>query len=121
MGIKKVNPIPILDIERRCSMLFPILQAIWQQFGPQAIQILNSPALLEILRKIPPTVLLQGGRVVSESVSKELQSLTPEQKQQLQDVAVWIAKDMAGDVAAAATGLPISPVVDKVVEMVLDN
>jgi hypothetical protein len=105
-------------------MLFPVLQALWQQIGPQATQFVNSPAFLELLKnlgRVPPHIYLQGGRFVSQNVSDWYQKLSPEEKQRWQDAMVWIAKDMAGDVAAAATGLPIGSLVDLGVEKLFSD
>lgn len=92
-------------------MLVPILQAVGQYLAPLV------PHIVSTMQKIPPYFFLQAGRVVSE----KLQSLSPEEKERLKDAAVWMAKDMAGDVAAAAIGLPIGPFVDLAVEKVLDK
>src|SRR5687768_11282472 len=119
MWIKKVNPFIRLDIERRCSMLFPILQYVWQQIGPLVQQ--ASPQIISAIQKLPPYIMVQGGRYVSQSVFSWYQSLTPEEIERLQNAVFWVAKDLAGDVAAAATGLPIGPFVDMAVENVLDK
>jgi hypothetical protein len=125
MWIKNVNPILRLDTERWCSMLFPILQYVWQQFGPQIQQAIQQvvqqagPYIATNRQLIVPTRLAAGYLI--DNVSKELQSLSDEDKEKLKRAGVWLLKDMAGDVAAAATGLPIALVVDKVVEKVLDN
>src|SRR5687768_11709333 len=109
MWIKKVNPIPSLDIERRCSMLFPILQYVWQQIGPLVQQ--AGPQITSAIQKIPPYILVQGGRYAAQGVVSWYHSLTPEELERLQNAVFWVAKDLAGDVAAVATGLPIGPFV----------
>jgi hypothetical protein len=117
MWIKKVNPIASLDIERRCFMIFPILQAIWQQFGPQIQQAVQQvgqqlgPHIVNNRQQLMVPTRLATGYLI-ENMSKELQSLSDEDKQKLKRAGVWLLKDMGGDVAAAATGLPIGLLVD---------
>lgn len=98
-------------------MLFPILQAIWQQFGPQIQQ-----AIQQVGQQVGPYIvnnrqqLMGPARIATgyliENVSKELQSLSDEDKQKLKRAGVWLLKDMGPDVVEAATGLPIGRVVD---------
>jgi hypothetical protein len=104
-------------------MLFPILQALWQQFGPQAAQYVNSPAFPKFVRDLQRNAphLLRIGYLATNNVSDWVGSLSPEEKKRLQDAGVWFIKDVSGDAAAALTGLPIGPLVDIVVENVFDN
>ena len=104
-------------------MLFPILQALWQQFGPQVLQAVQqaSPYIVSTMRQIPVPVYRQALWSLSESASNWYQSLSEEDIKKLQRAVAWVVKDMAGDMVATVTGLPISPVVNLAVEKVLDE
>jgi hypothetical protein len=99
-------------------MIGQILQALWQQVAPQVGQFVNSPALPQlgrILLRIPPPFYGGVANEVSANVSSCYDSLTPEDKQRLQDATAWVIKDLSGDALDAIAGLPIgSFVVEKV-------
>src|SRR5215212_11236282 len=99
MGIKKVNPIPSLDIERRCPMIGPILQALGQQIVPQVTQLINSPALGQFLRQImlnpvARTYVIRGVTTMPENVSNWYHTLSDTDKKKLQNLMTWVAKDL---------------------------
>jgi hypothetical protein len=104
-------------------MLFPILQALWQQFGPQVQQAVQqaSPYIVSTMRQIPVPVYRQALWFLSENVSSWYRSLSDEDIRRMQRAIAWVVKDMVGDLAAAATGLPIGPFIDMGVEKVLDK
>lgn len=104
-------------------MLFPILQAIWQQFGPQIQQAIQqtSPYIMTTMRQIPVPVYQQVLRSLSEGASNWYRSLSDEDVRQMQRAIAWVIKDVSGDLATAATGLPIGPFVDMLVKKVLEN
>jgi hypothetical protein len=135
MWIKKVNPFLRLDIERRCPMIGPILQALGQQIVPQVTQLINSPALGQFLRQIMlnpvariyvtravttmPEYVIRGVTTMPENVSNWYHALSDTDKKKLQNLVTWVAKDLAVDVATMATGLPIGPLVEKAIDWVL--
>jgi hypothetical protein len=105
-------------------MLFPILQALWQQAGPQVTQFINSPAFAELVRalqRVPLPIYAQVGRALSTSVTSWYNSLSYQDQKRMQDAIAWVIKDLSGDVIAAATGLPIGSLVNLGVAKVLDD
>ena len=107
-------------------MLFPILQALWQQAGPQVIQVFNSPMWSQLISQIQrnPAIintLARGAHALISNVSDWYRSLSPGEKQRMQNAIAWVIKDLSGDVVAAATGLPIGPLVNLGVAKVLDD
>jgi hypothetical protein len=99
-------------------MIGQILQIISQQVTPQIGQFVNSPAFTQLLGnllRIPPPIYKVVTKELSASVSTWYDSLTPEDKQRLQDATAYVIKDLSGDILDAVTGLPIgSFVVEKV-------
>jgi hypothetical protein len=94
-------------------MLFPILQALWQQIGPQTIQFVTSPAFPKLvggLQRNAPT-LVRMAYYGTESVSNWFDSLSPQEKKQLEVAGVWIIKDLSGDIIDKVTGLPIGSII----------
>ncbi len=110
-------------------MLLPILQALWQQSGTQLTQFLNSPAfpqLINNLQRIPPIIWVKGAQTVSQEASTWYESLSPETKQRLQDGVTWAIKDLSMDllslaVTAAAGGIPVGPVIELLINKVLEK
>lgn len=107
-------------------MLGPILQALGQQIGPQVTQFINSPALAQFLRQImlnpaARTYVIQGVTTMPENVSNWYHELSDTDKKKLQNLLSWVAKDLAGDIATMATGLPIGSLVEKGVDLVLSE
>jgi hypothetical protein len=107
-------------------MIFPILQALWQQAGPQVLQVFNSPIWSQLMLQIQrnPVIintLARGANALISNISYTYQSLSSEEKQRMQNAITWVIKDLSGDVVAAATGLPIGPLVNLGVAKVLDD
>ena len=104
-------------------MLLPIVQALWQQIGPQVLQAVQqaSPYIVSTMRQIPVPVYRQVLWSLSESASNWYQSLSEEDIKKLQGAVAWVVQDMAGDLVALATGLPIGPFVDLAVKKVLEK
>ena len=105
-------------------MIGPILQALGQQIVPQVTQLINSPALGQFLRQImlnpvARTYVIRGVTTMPENVSNWYHTLSDTDKKKLQNLMTWVAKDLAGDVATMATGLPIGPLVEKGIDLVL--
>jgi hypothetical protein len=110
-------------------MIGTILQALVQQVGPQVTQFLNSPALPQLvnsLQRIPLVYWVRGAQAVSTEVSGWYESLSPEAKQRLQDAAAWAIKDLSVDLlsmaaTAAAGGIPVGPVIELLINKVLEK
>jgi hypothetical protein len=105
-------------------MLGPIIQALWQQVGPQAQQYFTSPAFTETIRimmKLPLNAYVEAGKVVSASASSWYDSLSFEDKKRIMDAIAWVIKDLSGFAANQLTGLPIGSLVEQGVGLVLAN
>jgi hypothetical protein len=91
-------------------MILQILQQVWQVAGPQLIQLVNNPTMLQ---NVAPQIV-RGGYFAGKIASDVYTQLSPEQKEKLQATAAWAAKDLAGDIIDTTIGLPIgSFLVDK--------
>jgi hypothetical protein len=94
------------------SILGPLLQSLFQQIGPQIQQFLTSPAfprLLADLSRVPPP-LLKGTIDVAAQLPGQTadwyNALSPQDKERINGVLIWISQDLGGFIAAGATGLP---------------
>ncbi len=97
-------------------MLGPILQAVWQQVGPLVQQALTVAA--PYLQKIPHIYVQAAVYHLSRNVNAWYQSLDTQSRKRIDDAIAWAVKDLAGDIAAAVTGLPVSQLVEKVLDRV---
>lgn len=88
-------------------MLLKILQSAWQQIGPQAIQFVNSPAFPELVRNLQRNAsqLIRIRYVTTESIFDAYNSLSPQEKNRLQNAVAWAAKDLSSDILYEITGL----------------
>ncbi|WP_289022859.1 hypothetical protein [Desulfobacter postgatei] len=97
-------------------MLGPILQSLWQTIGPAAQQLFQAAA--PYAKRIPPHVYVRAATEMSKSVSSWYNSLNIETQERIDNAIAWVVKDLSGDIATAVTGLPIGPLVEKVLDIV---
>ena len=81
---------------------------------------LAAPYIVEAIKR-NPGLILQLGNETTKTLSDKFHSMTDEEKRRLQEIGIWIAEDLTGDLVAAATGLPIGLPVDIVVKKITEN
>ena len=100
-------------------MLGPLLNTLAQQIGPKLQQLLQAAA--PYARRIPPPAYLMAARCLSKEVSNWYNSLSPEAQKKIDNAIYWVVKDLTSDAIEAYTGIPVRPLVNKVMDSLQEH
>ena len=64
---------------------------------------------------------MQASCILSKNVSDWYNSLSLQERKKLDGAIEWVVKDLASDAATMVTGLPVGPLVHKVLDMVWEH